>query len=324
MSAARQELGRELVVSGHVVGDAEVDRRRSRLLTAAGRAEGRQRPTAQIDRPAGVTLQPSGEAEVVLGGRDAALIAEIGPDGEGLFVETTSVAVTALLPGDRPEVLERGGEPDAVALVLEQVACGREAPDGHVVVALQEGEHAGPLQGLGTHRRRGPVQRRDGLLQPRSGLLVVAAPIPKRPEQRSEVGTDLRPVGQAAAQHGPQVVVLEGEALQPARLVGSLQGAAGLLGQLGEEGRVRREGLRPLAALGELVRRVLAHRLEHPVPVLGATVGHLDQRLVDERGEQVDDMLALDVATDAHGLDREQGEAGLEGGETTEERLFAR
>ena len=121
-----------------------------------------------------------------------------------------------------------------------------------------------------------------------------------------------------------EVVVLDGDAREQSRLVLAAD-------------QERRESLRELevvmrvplaisgdsAVLGQQLEPVLADGLEQMIS-RGAVAGlHDDERLVDERGDAVEDVFGLERIADADGLGRLEREAPGEDGESAKQRLLA-
>ena len=92
----------------------------------------------------------------------------------------------------------------------------------------------------------------------------------------------------SVCERGPEVVVLELEASDPRSPLGSTKGAVRGVRQRREVLRVRSSGSCEAAALGKALERIVAHRVEQVVARVGARERDGDDRLVDERAEQLD------------------------------------
>ena len=95
---------------------------------------------------------------------------------------------------------------------------------------------------------------------------------------------------------------------------------AGLLGEGEEVIAVAGAHRLRLAGLGEALEPVLAHGLEQAVADLRVPVLGDHQRLVDQRAEQVEHVLALDPLAGADLLGRLEGKAAGEHGEAAKQR----
>lgn len=108
-----------------------------------------------------------------------------------------------------------------------------------------------------------------------------------------------------------QIVHLDCGALDPTLITG----ASGLVEQGGHCGVVvavaRADGV-GLTGLAELFQRILANRLQHPVPGPEFAVFRRDERFVDEQRELVENLVALDVAVTTNRLCRIEIETAVE------------
>ncbi len=77
-----------------------------------------------------------------------------------------------------------------------------------------------------------------------------------------------------------------------------------------------------LSGFAELLLRVLAHGLEQPVSRSAAGVFGSHQRLVDEQGELVEDLVALHLGVTGDGLCRVEVEPAEEDREPTEQNAL--
>lgn len=203
---------------------------------------------------------------------------------------------------------------DAGSLGLGQAARFAEQLPALFVLPQREGPHAGE------HHHQGPLGRRRltgyGEHDPRPAGTLAALPL-QEPEPRERRHQANREVG-ALDLHGgtdgrDDVLVLGAQPGQPDQLVGAAQLDGGRLGVAREAPRVRRHHRDPLAGLGDALLAVRAHRLQQPVPRLARVVDHrLDQRLVDQRGEDVEHSLARELVVGADLLGEFEGRAAVE------------
>ena len=114
--------------------------------------------------------------------------------------------------------------------------------------------------------------------------------------------------GQAPSQGGAEVVLLGVHARQPLGLVRPAE----LVVRAGGHGQEVAEVARPqhveVLVLGAALDGEVAHRVEQPVPRPIRVFATDDQRLVDEPGDQVQDVLLADPAARAHRFDGVQAE----------------
>ena len=121
---------------------------------------------------------------------------------------------------------------------------------------------------------------------------------------------DAAAIGLRHRHRGAQVVLLEIQAIQPLALLRPLHAVAALLGEVEEVQAVAcRRGQRAFTCR-QLLGGVLADRLEHAETPDADALLHHDERVFDQRGQQVEHVVGLDlVAIGAHRLGSCQIEA---------------
>src|SRR5215211_4658163 len=153
----------------------------------------------------------------------------------------------------------------------------------------------GPGEGLGPRRRRLPPQGQgQELLQPAPALGQVPALLPEPPQRPRRL---LGPVGLAGVgrppERGAQVGLLQVATVQPLALVGAGEVRLGGERRVEEVLGVAPPDLLQVAVFGQPLLPELADRLQHGEPgVAGRGLGPEHQRLVDQRGQAVEDVQA--------------------------------
>ena len=111
--------------------------------------------------------------------------------------------------------------------------------------------------------------------------------------------------GDRPTHRGADVVVLGTERGEPFQLLGAAQMRVRDLGELGEVREVRVARQLRFLRIREPLPGVLLDRAEHPVARCAVAVGE-QQRLLGQRGEQLEHLLLLDRIADADPLGRLQ------------------
>jgi hypothetical protein len=119
-----------------------------------------------------------------------------------------------------------------------------------------------------------------------------------------------------------QVVLVIGQPAEPVQLLRAAQVVLAGLGQPGEVLRVRPAQRVPLPRLGQPLQAVGTDDLQHQVPGSLGTMPHGQQRLVRERGQQVEDLARGDPRARADLLGGFQGGAACEDREPAPEHLL--
>src|SRR5690606_7130709 len=111
-------------------------------------------------------------AEVVEGGGDAAVVAQLPPDGEGLAQALLRRLEVASVEGRDPEVVQYGADALAVAAAQADRQAPLRAAAPGLQVALGVGDHGDAARGLGERPlvRVGRVVGRHRPLEPAPGL----------------------------------------------------------------------------------------------------------------------------------------------------------
>jgi hypothetical protein len=142
---------------------------------------------------------------------------------------------------------------------------------------------------------------------PASRLAEAPARHPVPEAGRRDLQTFLaRLVHPTRLERGPQVLGLGGDLVEGPALVGSPPSPVEILQPPAHPGPVARSRGVLLARLPKTLETVLAHRLDHPVAVMGQVED--DHRPVDQIAEQSLDVVALDGWECRHGLGRPERE----------------
>ena len=126
------------------------------------------------------------------------------------------------------------------------------------------------------------------------------------------------------AHPGAQVVLLQVEPVEPLALLGALHAVAAALGEVEVVLAMPRGRGRRGIGVGQLLRGVFADCLEHAEAALADALLHHDERLVDQRRQQVQHLVGFDLVVGAHGLGGGQVKAAGEDGQPLQHRLFLR
>jgi hypothetical protein len=148
----------------------------------------------------------------------------------------------------------------------------------------------------------------------------VAVGQPEPGQRQRQTHPELGIVRPQPLERRAQVVVLGLQALQPVRLPGPALEPQHVLGQPQAVLGVPSPQLVVLAGLAQPFGRVLAYRLQHPVP--GVAAGRrlrTHQRLVDQAGQEGQDLRDREVGERADRLRGGQLEAAGEDGEPAEQ-----
>src|SRR4028119_2062019 len=145
---------------------------------------------------------------------------------------------------------------------------------------------------------------------------------PQCPPSRGSLGL---PPRERPAHGGPEVGVLFLQPFHPLYLIRPLKLWLRPLGEVEEELRVPPPRLVGLAALPQLLERVLPDRLQHPVAHLVAPrvrLGHHDERLLHQPPEESKDLIRTRLSGRTNRLRRLQGEAPGEHTKPAEQDLL--
>jgi hypothetical protein len=154
----------------------------------------------------------------------------------------------------------------------------------------------------------------------------VAADVPEVEDRAPDAGHDVRaPGGAGPAQGGADVLVLGGQAIEPALLLAPLQPIAGLLGQGQVVERVGPCRARRIAAGFETLPGVLADRLQHAEARLTVrSRGTVDQVRLQQGLQAVHDGGRRLTGRTADGLGGRDVPATVEHGQALEDELRLR
>ncbi len=199
--------------------------------------------------------------------------------------------------------------------VAERACLVEQAPAGRGV-AQQRGQEPGQRQTPGP-RRRGFLVRRERAGQPALTLPVPAGAQPQVLHRDRDLQRVMGAIwlAQPRFEGEAQVGQLAQQPPQPLHLVrGDLLGL-GTPGQVPEVLPVSQACPVLLTGFDQPLAAVLAHGLQHPVPrAVARAVRALQHRLVQQPGHQLEDLVRIDTAADAHRLGGGQVEAGEDRG----------
>src|SRR5262249_20912684 len=123
--------------------------------------------------------------------------------------------------------------------------------------------------------------------------------------------------------HGrTEIVEIAIEPAHPAHLAGTVNFGLGALGEAEIEGAMAATHRLRFGARGEAALRVLAHRLEEAIARLALSQREEHERLLHERGEEVDDAVGRHAVSSADERSRLRGPASGERREPSKDRLL--
>ena len=254
--------------------------------------------------------------------RSAPPVVAPGVQGDGLVEELQGALVLGgSHVGDGEELARVGQRQSVVRLDVPQQGDRLLAPADREVHPLAgvgadptgPGEHVGP--GPGIHR---PLAG-QGRVEPAQPLLPVPAhpPRPAHPSDEALRGLRVLLVDEPR-ERGAEVVALAGDLGQPGDLVFATERRRAALREGEVVSGMTVSGVVRRLRRGQALPPEQRERLEEVEPGLAVDVVGDHQGLVDEVGQQVGDVLGLDLVPGAHGLGRLQRTAPGEDGEQLE------